>query len=283
MLAMNPCCQRTLTSPPESAHPWRTPLRRSTSPSFRSSATSSRRRVCPPMARYASRRTRLNAPTPMYPRLPARRRSSARCATRSSNPNSETNARSHQPGRDEVRQGHAVTEPLAFDPRDRTSQRPRREQDVGVREQDPVAGGRGRPLVHGVRLAEPPRGQHVDARDPQRRVRGRQLAQDAAGRVLGAIVDRDHLVRGVVLRQQRRDRAAHAGRFVPAGDDHRQLGPGAAARRERRPARGEGRAAPRPAGTARRTAPRARATRAGRRGQSCEAPRWSTAVSLRPS
>ena len=89
----------------------------------------------------------------------------------------------------------------------RAPQRIRRVHHVGVAEEEPLAGSRFSRLPHGMRLAQPARGQlaHVHHRQAFAEF-DLQAIQDRAGRVFGAVIDHHQFIVRVVDGKQRAHR-----------------------------------------------------------------------------
>jgi hypothetical protein len=91
--------------------------------------------------------------------------------------------------------------------------------NVGIGEQDPLAGGGRGAVGQGVVLAEPAFGQRGDMHDLQPCVGLGQLVEDRAGGVLRAVVDRDEFPIGVVECQHGRHGGTKGGGLVAGGED----------------------------------------------------------------
>jgi len=95
------------------------------------------------------------------------------------------------------------------------------EDDIGVGEQDELAGGACGAALQRVVLAQPPRGELGDVLHLQSRVGSGELVEDGAGAISRAIVYGDDLEVGIVETQQRPHRLADVALLVARRNDHR--------------------------------------------------------------
>ena len=104
----------------------------------------------------------------------------------------------------------------------RAPQRVGLEVNIGVREEQPVAGRNFTGTPHGMRLAHPTGWQFCDVDDSQLVPRfrtSRGPVHDRPGAIRGAVVDRDDFVVGILERQKLSQRLANMLFFVAGGDN----------------------------------------------------------------
>jgi len=92
---------------------------------------------------------------------------------------------------------------------------------IGIREQNPVAGGGARAKMAGVTLAQPTLRQHVHALHLYARVFLRELSEDFARAIGRAIIHDDEFSFNAALREQMTERLFDAGFLVPCGHHDR--------------------------------------------------------------
>ena len=91
---------------------------------------------------------------------------------------------------------------------------------VGVGEYEYAAGCSARAAFERVILAEPSRGQFIDAHHREACVARRFAREDNRRRVIRTVVDDDHLIVRVILREQRVERGFDAARLIARRDHH---------------------------------------------------------------
>ena len=121
----------------------------------------------------------------------------------------------------DAREEREEVDALPLEHRDRFRERGRVVAHVGVGEEDDVSRSPGRALVESVGLAEPALGRLDSRHHGEAVVRGRQPREDLGRAVGRAVVDDDHLERGIVLGEVRADGGLDVGGFVARGHDHR--------------------------------------------------------------
>ena len=98
------------------------------------------------------------------------------------------------------------------------------EGHVGVGEEQDLAGGRVRPALGRMGLAEPSRREFVDVQHLEPRVPGAQAFSDLPGAVGGAVVDVDHLIVRVAQDEERLQGPFDRALLVMGGDDDGETG-----------------------------------------------------------